>query len=103
MPCIFNLALCTLSLGCMTIRNTPARWGHVAQFLHWLIVVLIITQVILANIAEDLTLGDKKIAMFARHKAVGITILGRAVIRLLRRWAHPTPVLPPTLKPYEPI
>ena len=85
----------------MTIRNTPTRWGHVAQFLHWLIVVLIITQVILANIAEDLPLGMKKLKWFARHKSVGITILGLAVIRLLWRWANPTPALPTTLKPYE--
>ena len=35
----------------MSIRNTPTRWGHLAQILHWLIVVLIITQVILANLA----------------------------------------------------
>src|SRR6202048_4482842 len=85
----------------MTIRNTAARWGHVAQFLHWLIVVLIITQVILANIAENLPLGPKKIAKFAQHKSVGITILGLAVVRLLWRWANPTPALPTTLKPYE--
>jgi cytochrome b561 len=85
----------------MTIRNTPARWGHVAQFLHWLIVVLITIQVILGNIAADLPIGMKKLAMFARHKSVGITILGLAVIRLLWRWANPTPALPTTLKPYE--
>src|SRR5262245_2553893 len=86
---------------CMSIRNTLSRWGHVAQFLHWLIVALIITQVILANIAEDLPLGVKKLAMYARHKSVGITILALAVIRLLWRWANPTPALPSTLKPYE--
>jgi cytochrome b561 len=85
----------------MSIRNTSARWGHVAQFLHWLIVALIIVQVILANIAEDLPLGVKKLAMYARHKSVGITILTLAVIRLLWRWANPTPELPTTLKPYE--
>jgi cytochrome b561 len=85
----------------MSLRNTPARWGHVAQFLHWLIVALIVTQVILANIAEDLPIGVKKIAMFARHKSVGLTILVLAVIRLAWRWANPTPALPGTLKPYE--
>jgi cytochrome b561 len=85
----------------MSIRNTPARWGHVAQFLHWLIVVLIIVQVILANWAESLPLGPKKIGVYAWHKSVGITILSLAVIRLLWRWANPTPALPTTLKPYE--
>jgi cytochrome b561 len=85
----------------MTLRNTPARWGHVSQFLHWLIVALIIVQVTLGNIASDLPVGVKKLAMFARHKSVGITILGLAVLRLLWRWLNPTPALPTTLKPYE--
>jgi cytochrome b561 len=85
----------------MSIRNTPARWGHVAQFLHWLIVALIIVQVVLANIAEDLPLGPKKIGVYAWHKSFGITILVLAVLRLAWRWANPTPLLPSTLKPYE--
>jgi cytochrome b561 len=85
----------------MTLRNTPGRWGHVSQFLHWLIVALIIVQVTLGNIASDLPVGVKKLAMFARHKSVGITILGLAVLRLLWRWLNPTPALPTTLKPYE--
>jgi cytochrome b561 len=85
----------------MSIRNTTARWGHVSQFLHWLIVVLLIVQVTLATIADDLPLGMKKLAMLARHKSVGITILGLAVLRLLWRWMNSSPALPDTLKPYE--
>jgi len=87
----------------MTLKNTTARWGHVAQFLHWLIVVLLVIQVTLASIADDLPLGMKKLAMLARHKSVGITILGLAVLRLIWRWLNPTPSLPETLKPYERI
>ena len=85
----------------MSIRNTPARWGHVTQFLHWLIVALIIVPVVLANIAEDLPIGPKKIGVYAWHKSFGITILLLAILRLLWRWANPTPLLPGTLKPYE--
>ena len=85
----------------MTLRNTTTRWGGVSQFLHWLIVALIITQVILANIAMDLPIGVRKLAMFARHKSFGLTILALAAIRLLWRWTNPTPPLPNTLKPYE--
>jgi cytochrome b561 len=85
----------------MSIRNTPTRWGHIAQFLHWLIVILIIIQVVLASIAEDLPIGPKKIEVYAWHKSVGITILCLAVLRLLWRRANPTPELPSTLKPYE--
>ncbi|HEY0342121.1 MAG TPA: cytochrome b, partial [Steroidobacteraceae bacterium] len=71
------------------------------QFLHWLIVVLLILQVTLATLAEDRPLGMKKLGLLARHKSVGITILGLAVLRLAWRWANPTPLLPDTLKPYE--
>jgi cytochrome b561 len=85
----------------MAIRNTTIRWGAVSQFFHWLIVVLIIVQVTLATMADDLPLGMRKLALLARHKSVGITILGLVVLRLLWRWANPTPPLPSTLKPYE--
>jgi cytochrome b561 len=82
------------------LRNSTVRWGSVAQFFHWTIVVLIITQFVLALTAEELH-GMKKLAMLARHKSFGITILMLAVIRLLWRLSNPTPPLPPTLKPYE--
>jgi cytochrome b561 len=84
----------------MTIRNTTVRWGHVSQFLHWLIVVLLIVQVALAIRADYLPL-PRKIGVLAWHKSVGITILALAVLRLLWRWVNPTPLLPGTLKPYE--
>src|SRR6202030_4674127 len=93
-PCI------GISLGPMQLRNSTARWGSVAQLLHWLIVALIITQVVLALWADELH-GMAKLAMLARHKSVGITILMLAVVRLGWRLANPTPPLPPTLKPYE--
>jgi cytochrome b561 len=84
----------------MQLRNTTVRWGSVAQFLHWLIVALIITQVTLALTADELH-GMAKLAMLARHKSVGITILMLATVRLVWRLANPTPPLPSTLKPYE--
>ena len=85
----------------MSLRNTTTRWGSLAQLFHWVIVALIITQFVLATMAESLPLGLKKLIVLARHKSVGITILGLAVLRLLWRWMNPTPELPNTLKPYE--
>ena len=85
----------------MGLRNTTSRWGIVAQSLHWIIVALVITQIVLARIGHGLPLGMEKLAVLARHKSVGITILGLVVIRLLWRWMNPTPLLPDTLKPYE--
>ncbi|HEX8783568.1 MAG TPA: cytochrome b [Steroidobacteraceae bacterium] len=85
----------------MAVRNTEHRWGALAQFFHWLIVVLLIVQVTLASLADDLPPGTKKLALLARHKSVGITILMLVILRLLWRSLNLTPLLPDTLKPYE--
>ncbi len=85
----------------MQIRNTTIRWGALSKFFHWTIVVLVITQWVLAAAAHDLPNGLEKFTTLARHKSIGITILVLALLRLLWRWANPTPELPTTLKPYE--
>jgi len=85
----------------MALRNTTRRWGALAQLLHWLIVLLIIAQFTLATLFDDLPSGARKLALLARHKSIGITILMLAVVRLAWRRANPTPPLPDTLKPYE--
>jgi cytochrome b561 len=76
------------------IKNTAIRYGAVAQLFHWSVVVLIITQVILAEKADDLPLGPAKIAVLAQHKSVGMTIFMLAVARLLWRFVDPVPPLP---------
>jgi cytochrome b561/polyisoprenoid-binding protein YceI len=85
----------------MAIRNTSARWGAVSQLLHWLIVALIAVQAALGLTGRLLPLGVEKLALLARHKSIGITILGLAALRLLWRWLNPTPPLPSNLKPHE--
>lgn len=82
-------------------RNTQERWGSIAKLLHWLVVVLILAQFVLASIAEDLPLGMEKIATLARHKSVGITILALAVLRVLWRLLNPTPAPPPASRRWE--
>jgi cytochrome b561 len=85
----------------MTMRNTTARWGAVSQLLHWLTVALIAVQATLGVSGRLLPLGVEKLAMLARHKSIGITILGLAALRLLWRWLNPARPLPRNLKPYE--
>jgi cytochrome b561 len=78
----------------MPNRSTPTRYGAVAQTFHWLIVALIITQFVLAYTADDLPLGVHKLALLARHKSFGMTVLMLAVLRLLWRLKNPPPELP---------
>lgn len=85
----------------MGLRNTTAGWGAVSQTFHWVIVALVATQVALALTAHDLPPGIEKLALLARHKSVGITILLLAIARLAWRAANPVPDLPSALRPYE--
>jgi cytochrome b561/polyisoprenoid-binding protein YceI len=85
----------------MILRNTPRSWGAVSQLLHWLIVALIAIQATLGLLGLLLPIGVEKLAVLARHKSVGLTILGLATLRLLWRWLNPIPLLPRDLKPLE--
>jgi cytochrome b561 len=78
----------------MQLKNNDSSYGAIAQLFHWTIVVLIVTQFVLAEKAEDLPLSAK-VATLAQHKSVGITILALALLRLGWRWLNPVPPLPP--------
>jgi cytochrome b561 len=84
----------------MQLRNSLARYGVVAQMFHWIIVGLIVTQYVLAEIAEDARL-PAKIGVLANHKSVGMTILMLAVLRLAWRWSNPQPPMPEHMPPWQ--
>jgi cytochrome b561 len=75
----------------MQIKNSNERYGLVAQLLHWSIVVLIITQVVLASQAEGAPSLLEKAKILTTHKSTGMTIFILAILRLLWRLANPTP------------
>ncbi len=79
----------------MPARNSPLRYGSVSQFLHWSVVLLLVVQVTLGKIADGLPVGLERLAMMARHKSLGITILGIAALRLAWRWIDAPPAPPP--------
>ncbi len=88
----------------MTLRNTTRSWGAISKSLHWLIVLLIITQWVIMQRAEALQ-EAKKLAQFADavgwHKSIGMTVLMLAIIRLVWRWANPVPTLDGLAKGWE--
>src|SRR5579862_4847500 len=85
----------------MPSRGSPDRYGAVAQTFHWVIAGLIVTQFVLARMAEPLPLGVHKLALLARHKSVGMTVLMLAIVRLAWRLGHRTPPLPESMKSWE--
>ncbi len=76
----------------MKLLNTRSHYGLVSLALHWIIVLGIIAQWLLAEA------GDDSIAL---HQSVGMTILALAVIRIAWRLLNPTPAWPADVRPYE--
>jgi cytochrome b561 len=85
----------------MNFRNTTRYWGAVSKTLHWVIVVLIINQAVIASRAEGLPLGPDKLQALGLHKSLGMTILGLAIIRLVWRWLNPVPTLDGLARTWE--
>jgi cytochrome b561 len=78
----------------VTLRNTARRYGAVAQGLHWIIVLLLVTQYGLAWYAGSLPRGALMSQLFTLHKSLGILVLGLAVLRLCWRAFDRPPPLP---------
>ncbi len=93
----------------MDFKNTTARYGAVSQALHWLIVALIITQYVLAELAESAgedraahpAAALQQLALLARHKSVGLTILMLALLRLLWRFFSAPPPFPAAMPRWQ--
>jgi cytochrome b561 len=86
----------------MNIRNTASRYGFVAQSLHWLVAIGIVVQYFLAEAAEE---SDGSAANpfgpTSVHRALGMTMLALAVLRLAWRLVELPPERPATMKSYE--
>jgi cytochrome b561 len=77
-----------------------AHYTRIAIILHWIIAILMIVNVPLAWIANDLP--DGWIQPFVdTHKSIGITVLGLALLRILWRFGHKPPTMPPSYRPWE--
>ena len=59
----------------MPSQGSSGRYGAVAQAFHWLIAALIVTQFVIAISADGLPIGAHKLALLARHKSFGMTVL----------------------------
>jgi cytochrome b561 len=85
----------------MPTDASASRYTPVAQAIHWIVAALIVTQFTLAWMADDLPLGLHKLALLARHKSFGMTVLMLAVLRLLWRLFNAPPPLPAGMSKLE--
>ena len=86
------------------MRDSSRRYSTTAQLLHWAVAGMIVTQFILAKLAERADEAQqlvRQLGLLANHKSVGITILALAVIRLLWRLFNKPPALPPMMPRWQ--
>jgi cytochrome b561 len=83
-----------------TESETSAKYTRTAIILHWVIAVLIITNVVLGLSADALP-DDWVRPVIDTHKSIGITVLGLALLRILWRFSHRPPPLPASFPKWE--
>jgi cytochrome b561 len=80
------------------------QYSIVSKLLHWSVAGLIVTQYVLAKLAENAKHHDEileQLALLANHKSIGITILLLAVIRVIYRLLNPVPSLPSSMPKWQ--
>ena len=84
--------------------TTPAksRYSTVSMLFHWTIAIAVIVNWRIAEAAEHAE-GPAKGAIFADHKALGITILALTLGRVAWRLTHKMPALPSNYARWETV
>lgn len=85
----------------MRWRNTERRYGGIAKSLHWLIAVLVLALTGVGLYMVRMDLSPAMFTLFFWHKAVGITVLILAVLRIGWRLYNRPPQPVPSHQPWE--
>ena len=85
----------------MEHQSTGARYGGVAQSLHWLMALMLIGSFSLGLYMADLPVSPLRLRLFSYHKWIGVLAFLVVVLRLAWRWTHTPPALPPSMPQWE--
>ncbi|MBC6403501.1 MAG: cytochrome b [Hyphomonadaceae bacterium] len=77
------------------------QYTRVAIWLHWVVAVLIVGQIIGGKIMTAMAGSPTKYEIFQLHKSFGVVILLLSLVRLGWRFTHKPPALPDGMKTYE--
>jgi cytochrome b561 len=76
------------------------KYSKTAIALHWVIAILVVTNVTLASMSEDLPRAAKA-AYMNPHKAIGVSILLLSLFRLFWRLGHKPPTMPDAITGWQ--
>jgi cytochrome b561 len=85
----------------LMLRNTTGSWGSISKTLHWVMALLIFSQIVLGWVAVRWPLSPTKLNLFVWHKSTGILILALAVLRIGWRLTNVVPALPTSIPSWE--
>ena len=80
--------------------NSNQRYGLIMRFLHWLIALTIITQIIIAITMENIT-GSIVRDLYSVHKSLGLTLLLLGILFVVCRIFNKRPALPNTIPAWQ--
>jgi cytochrome b561 len=86
----------------MAVARSLSRYSTLAIILHWLIALLIFSNIVLAWVFQNTPQGLTWFKLIQLHKSVGITVLLLSVLRLAWRLFNPPPPLP-AMPPWQTI
>ncbi|HLI10038.1 MAG TPA: cytochrome b [Alphaproteobacteria bacterium] len=75
----------------MQLRNSPERYGAVAQALHWAVVILVLLAWATGTFGDELPRGAARTAGLFVHISAGLAVLAFAAMRLFWRAVDPPP------------
>jgi cytochrome b561 len=74
--------------------NTDARWGTMAQALHWIAGALILVLIVHGWWMVEFAPRAERFGHYAWHASVGYGLLALMALRLLWRWMNAVPKMP---------
>ena len=84
------------------LANSADRYGLVSRFLHWVMALFILVMIGVGIYMTDLAKDDPlRGQLYSMHKAVGVTLLGLAVARILWILVSRPPAMPSALQRWE--
>lgn len=75
----------------MQLLNSPARYGTIAQSLHWSVVLLVVLAWGLGVVGDEVPKGTTEAAVLFVHMSAGLLVVLLTMMRLLWRLADPSP------------
>ena len=89
----FDSSTHTTRVAAMKVLNSQTEFGFVSRALHWIIVLAIVAQWLLAEAEDSAALG--------LHQSIGLSVILLTLVRLAWRLFNPKPAWPADLRPFE--